>query len=253
MFRPLTIAILAACLGAAPCLAQGGYEFEVYSTDIAPRGEVELETHLNFVASGSKLVDDEEGRVTHRAFRTSVELGTGLTRWLEGSIYAVGYARNGAGVQYVGNRGRLTAVIPDSRLPFRIGISQELGYARFGFAENRWAYEVTPILEQRIGQSSFVLNPAFERGLGSGKHEWEFEPRAALTHSFGDDESVGVEYYSVLGPVSSFDEKGHQIHQIFATASRKLRDLMSSGFGIGRGLTRNSDRWVIISRFEIEL
>ena len=109
------------------------------------------------------------------------------------------------------------------------------------------------MFEKRFGQSSLVLNPAFERGLGSGQHEWEFEPRAALTHSFGDDESVGVEYYSVLGPVSSFDEKGHQVHQIFATASTKLGDLLSSGFGIGRGLTGNSDRWVIISRFEIEL
>src|SRR3954466_9708466 len=98
---------LAAVLFSSRTNAQQGYEFEVYTTHLTkPRaGQIELQT--NFVANGSQLTDNAEGRATHRAFRSSLEVGAGLANWLEGSAYVVGYARHGAGVDYVGNRLRL--------------------------------------------------------------------------------------------------------------------------------------------------
>src|SRR5205814_6811852 len=188
---------------------------------IAAPGTGELELHTNFVPTGSQRFDDAEGRATHRAFRSAFELSAGLTSWLEGSLYAVGYARSGAGVQYVGNRARLTVVIPRAwNFPFDAGLSQEVGYARPGFSENRWAYEITPVLGRELGRVSLVLNPAFERGLGSNSEgKWEFEPRAKLGYALGDEEAVGLEYYSVLGPVEGFDARNHQRHQLFATGT----------------------------------
>src|SRR6266576_1922947 len=161
------IGVAALVLLAAPARAQQGYEFEVYGTRIAVPGTGELELHTNFVPTGSQRVDDAEGRATHRAFRSSLEVTTGITSWLEGSFYAVGYARNGAGVKYVGNRGRLTAIALASwNLPIKLGLSQEIGYARSGFAENHWAYEATPILGTGAGRVTSVVNPACERGIG---------------------------------------------------------------------------------------
>ena len=233
--------------------AQQGYEFEVYSADISPRGAGEIELHTNFVPSGAQLADGPEGRATHRAVRTSVELSTGIASWLEASLYAVSYARSGAGIQYVGNRARLTAVAPTTwNLPFEAGVSQEVGYARAGFAENRWAYEVTPILGKEMGRVSFLLNPAFERGLDSGEQKWEFEPRARLAYALGEEEAIGLEYYSVLGPVSRFDERSHQRHQLFATGKTEMSRNVEAGMGIGRGLTSNSDRWVITTQLELK-
>jgi hypothetical protein len=248
-----TIAISALLVLAAPARAQQGYEFEVYGTGIPARGAGELELHTNFVPSGSQLVDDAEGRATHRAFRSSLELSTGLASWLEASFYAVSYARSGVGVQYVGNRARLTTVAPGRwNLPFDVGLSQEVGYARPGFAENRWGYEVTPILGKEMRSVSLLLNPAFERGLGSREHQWEFEPRARFGYALGDDEAVGLEYYSVLGPVSGFDARSQQRHQLIATGTTDLSGGMEAALGIGRGLTRNSDRWVITTRLELK-
>jgi len=248
---------LASCaffLFATSAQAQQGYEFEVYGTSISAKGAGELELHTNFVPSGSQMVDDAEGRATHRAIRSSLELSAGLASWLEASFYAITYARNGAGFQYVGNRVRLTAVAPSkSSLPFEAALSQEIGYARDGFAENRWAYEITPILGKEFGRISLVLNPAFERGLDAGPQVWEFEPRAQLGYSLGDERSVGLEYYSVLGPVSRFDASGHQRHQLFVTGKTQLSRNMEAGLGIGRGLTGNSDRWVITTRLEFKL
>ena len=254
MLTRTIIGVTALFLAATRGEAQQGYEFEVYNTEISAPGTGELELHTNFVPSGSQLFDDAERRATHRAFRSALELSTGLTSWLEGSLYAVGYARRGAGLQYVGNRTRLTAVVPRRwNLPVDLGLSQEVGYARAGFAENRWAYEITPIVGKDLGRMSLVLNPAFERGIGANsEHEWEFEPRAALGYALGDEESLGLEYYSVLGPVDAFDPRSHQRHQLFAIGKTELPCGLEGSFGIGRGLTRNSDRWVFSTRLEVK-
>jgi hypothetical protein len=250
----VSLALFSFVLLATPAGAQQGYEFEVYGTGITARGSGELELHTNFVPSGSQLVDDASGRATHRAIRSSLEASTGLASWLEASLYAITYARSGAGVQYVGNRARLTAVAPSRwNLPFDAGLSQEIGYARAGFAENRWAYEISPILRKTLGSIAIVLNPAFERGLEAGPQVWEFEPRAQLGYSLGEEQSVGLEYYSVLGPVSRFDASGHQRHQLFVTGKSELTSGVEAGLGVGRGFTSNSDRWVITTRLEFKL
>jgi hypothetical protein len=232
--------------------AQQGYEFEVYGAHTAKPGSGEIELHTNFVPKGSQLVDDAEGRATHRAFRSSFEVSTGITSWLEASAYAVGYARHGAGIDYVGNRLRLTAVVPERlNFPIELGLAQEVGYARPGFAEHRWAYEVTPIMAKGIGPMELTVNPAFEVSLDRGGKEWEFEPRAKLEYGFGDDGVLGLEYYSVLGPVEAFDPRSHQLHQLFVMGERELPSGLELGLGLGRGLTRNSDRWVVSTRLEI--
>ena len=247
------VGVAALVLLAAPARAQQGYEFEVYGTSITAPGAGELELHTNFVPTGSQRFDDAEGRATHRAFRSSLELSTGITSWLEGSFYTVGYARSGAGLKYVGNRGRLTAIAPVSwNLPIKLGLSQEIGYACSGFAENRWAYEATPILGTGAGRFSFVVNPAFERGIGSNsEHKWEFEPRGELGYALGDEASLGLEYYSVMGPVEQFDPTSHQRHQLFATGKFELPSGIEGGLGVGRGLTTNSDRWVVSTKFAV--
>jgi hypothetical protein len=97
-----------------------------------------------------------------------------------------------------------------------------------------------------------VHNPAFERGLGGGEDEWEFEPRARLDYALGDEGALGLEYYSVFGPVSRFDPASHQRHQLFATGETELSPVLEAALGIVRGLTGNSDRWVITTRFEVK-
>lgn len=247
-----TYAVIALLIAGGSAQAQQGFEYEVYDTDLSAPRTGELELHTNFVPSGSQTTDTPDGRATHRAWRSSLEISTGLTSWLEASVYAVGYARSGTGLQFVGNRARLTAVAPRRwDLPLDLGVSQEIGFIRPGFADHRRAYEITPIVSRKFGAASLVLNPAFERCLTGDDREWEFEPRARLGYAIDGDEGVGLEYYSVLGPVDHFDARSHQIHQLFATASGELPGGVEAGLGIGRGLTGNSDRWVITSRFEI--
>src|SRR3984893_19258447 len=118
---PLAVAIGNPFVSAA---AQQGYEFEVYDTHLTKPGTTELELNTNFVASGRKQVD--EGLFpTHHMLRSSFEIGTGITNWLEGSVYLLGVRRPGVGTSYVGNRVRATASAPaDWNLPFEFGVTQ---------------------------------------------------------------------------------------------------------------------------------
>lgn len=258
--RPLSSLALAmfALLGLtalpATVRGQGGYEFEVYGTDIAPPRGVELELQTNFVPRGPAAPGDE-GRPNAHALRSSAELSYGLARWLEGAVYAVGYTRGGA-TAFVGNRLRLTAIVPQSwNLPVRLGLAQEVTRTRVGFAETPWTYELTPILERSFGAFDAVLDPALERGFGGSPehHKIELEPRARLTwHVGGDDDdgALSLEYYAGLGPIGMPDPRADQQHHILASFETELSPRWELSVGAGHGLTRASDRALVTTRIE---
>lgn len=234
--------------------AQGGYEFEVYGTDIAPPRGAELELQTNFVPRGP-LAPSGEGKPSAHALRSSVELSYGLARWLEGAVYAVGYTHGGA-TAFVGNRVRLTAIAPEGwNLPVRLGLAQEVTHTRAGFAETPWAYELTPIVERSFGKLDAVLDPAIERGIGGSPehHKIELEPRARLTWHVGEDEDDGalsLEYYAGIGPIGMPDPRAEQQHHVIASFETELSPSWELSVGAGHGLTRASDRALVTSRIE---
>ena len=244
-------AATAASAWSATAAAQQGYEFEVYDTHVKQPGVIELELNTNFVAAGPKVIDAEFVPTRHM-LRSSFELGAGLTRWLEGSVYVLGARQANGHSSYVGNRFRLTAVLPAPEgSPFGLGLTQEVGYARPGFAEDRWSYELSPMLSATWKSLSFVVNPAFERALDATEpHSIEFEPRGKIAHHFGDEGSIALEYYSSLGPFSAFEPRSEQNHQLFASFEKELHERWEFALSYGHGLTVASDRSVIATRVE---
>jgi hypothetical protein len=248
------IALFAVVIPFAAARAQQGYEFEVYGTDLTHPGTIELELNTNYVASGQKAAD--EGLFpTHHMIRSSFEIGTGLTSWLEGSVYILASRRPGSAAAYVGNRLRLTAAAPKEwNLPFDLGVTQEVGYARPGFAENRWTYELSPMIGRTWGSLAVVANPSLERGLGNPiERAIEFEPKGKISYAFGDEGSLSLEYYSSLGPTSGFDPLAGQKHQVFVAVEKELWSRWELAASVGRGLTSSSDRSVIATRVEYRI
>lgn len=234
--------------------AQQGYEFEVYDTHLTRHGTTEFELNTNFVASGPKQV--ATGLFpTHHMLRSSFEIGTGLTNWLDGSLYILAVHRPNIGSFYVGNRVRVTASAPSTwNLPVEVGLTQEIGYARPGFAENRWTYELSPMIGKSWGPVAFAFNPSFERSLaGEAAHPLEFEPKGRVGFAFGDEASLSLEYYSTLGPTSGFDPRSEQKHQLFAAFEKELSPNFEMALSLGRGLTSSSDRGVIATRLEYRI
>lgn len=230
--------------------AQKGYEFEVYDAKTSARGGGDVELHTNFVALPAAQSDPASAPL-RRAFRSALEMSAGINSWLDGSLYVVGYARSGRGLKYVGNRARLNAILPQSAgWPVQLGVSQELGYARTGYAEDRWAYELSPIIQFKAAGLAIVANPAFERSLDGGAHRVEFEPRGKIARSIGDDATLSLEYYGGIGPVLKAEPAAEQHHQLFASIESELGSRMEASISVGRGFTRNSDRGVIATKIE---
>jgi hypothetical protein len=167
-------------------------------------------------------------------------------------VYLIGAVTRERGAEYVGNRVRLTAVAPARwKLPFDLGVSHEVGYARPEYAESRWRYELSPIIGKSFGPLQIVVNPSLERGLGRGaEHEIELEPRGRVSYYFGDEAAVSLEYYGSLGPVTTPEPTREQRHQLFATIQTELSERWEIGFGAGRGLTPESDRTVLSTKLE---
>jgi len=251
LLTPLAIALISPL---SMALAQQGYEFEVYDTQIKKPGSTEFELNTNFVASGPTRVDNGLFPTNHM-LRSSFEIGAGLTNWLEGSMYLLAVHRPNGGASYVGNRVRITAIAPvDWNLPVEFGLTQEVGYARPGFAENRWTYELSPMIAKTWRSIGLVANPAFERSLaGPTAHPIEFEPRGRISYGFGDEGSLSLEYYSSLGPTSGFDPRSEQKHQVFVAVEKELSTRWELAASFGRGLTASSDRNVIATRIEYRL
>ena len=248
---PLAIAVGSPLISAR---AQQGYEFEVYDSHLTKPGTTEFELNTNFVASGRKQLADGMFP-THHMLRSSLEVGTGITDWLEASVYILAVHGPAVGTSYVGNRVRATASAPtDWNLPFEFGVTQEIGYARPGFAENRWTYELSPMIGKSWHSIAFVANPAFERGLGAAaQHPVEFEPRGRITYGFGDEGSLSFEYFTSLGPTSRFDQISAQKHQLFLAVEKELWMRWEFAASFGRGLTPSSDRSVIATRIEYRI
>ena len=257
MIRKVIIfALFAFCalLPISPARAQQGYEFEVYSTDIGVKGATEIELNSNFVAKG-RAETDEGFAATHHALRSSLEISRTLSSWIQATAYVTANARPGHALSYVGNRAKITAVAPASwKLPFGLGVANELSYARAPFAEYTWAYELTPIIAIKAGQVSVIFNPAFERGLsGSGEHHIEVEPRAKIGYGFGDDAAIALEYYGGLGGIGENYTLRQQRHHLFGKFESEVSSRLELGVGVGRGLTRSSDGWVITTALEYRL
>ncbi|MDQ6689294.1 MAG: hypothetical protein M3Z18_02175 [Gemmatimonadota bacterium] len=253
MRRVYLLISLAVSLGSPLSVAeaQRGYEFEVYDAQLTKPGTTEFELNTNFVASGPKQID--AGLFpTAQMLRSSLEIGTGLTNWLEASIYFLAAHRPNVGESYVGNRIRMTASAPvDWNLPVEFGLTQEVGYARPGFAENRWTYELSPMIGKTWGSIAVVANPAFERSLsGPAAHPFEFEPRGRISYGFGEAGSASLEYYSSLGPTSRFDPRSEQKHQVFVAIEKLISEQWGMAASFGRGLTVTSDRAVVATRLE---
>ncbi|HEY8686745.1 MAG TPA: hypothetical protein VIO57_14170 [Chloroflexota bacterium] len=256
MRKPYLLIPLALSIGApfTTVMAQQGYEFEVYGTQLTKPGTTEFELNTNFVASGPKQINIGLFPTNHM-LRSSLEIGTGITNWLEGSVYVLAVHRPNGGASYVGNRIRATAAAPaEWNLPFEFGLTQEVGYARPGFAENRWTYELSPMIGKSWRSVSLVANPAFERSLsGQAARPIEFEPRGKISYGFGDEGSLALEYYTTLGPVSGFDARSEQKHQLFVAVEKELANRWELAASFGRGLTASSDRAVVSTRIEYRI
>jgi len=235
------------CLFAAAAPAQDNYEIQVYGSETIPRGVTMIELHNNFTAKGSKQTVDGT-RPTNHAWHETIEITHGFNDWFETGFYIFTSARDGSGLDFVGTHIRPRFRVPPKwHWPVGVSLSQEIGYVRRKFSEDTWSWEIRPIIDKEFKRWYVAFNPALERSLkGPGtKRGFQFSPNLKVSYSFAKKIDGGIEYYGALGPLSGFDPKREQQHQIFAALDLNVSPKWEFNFGVGVGLTRSTDHLIL--------
>jgi hypothetical protein len=232
---------------AAAAHAQENYEIQVYGSETIPRGVTMIELHNNFTVKGSKTTNDGTLPTNH-AWHETIEITHGFNDWFETGFYVFTSARNGSGWDFVGTHIRPRFRVPPKwHWPVGVSLSQEIGYQRRTFSEDSWSWEIRPIVDKEINRWYFSFNPVFERTLkGPGtKRGFEFSPNFKFSYAITKKVDAGIEYYGSLGPVSRFDPKREQQHQIFPAIDLNVSPKWEFNFGVGIGLTGSTDHLIL--------
>ena len=255
--RPGALAAVYLLASAARLAAQDPFEIVVYPAATAPRGEWELETHLNYTARGTTAFEGTVAPSQHQTHLT-FELTHGIMANWEASAYLLTAYRPGVGVEYAGWRLRSRVHAPVRwKLPLDLGFSAELEAPRPAYGGASPTVELTPILEKGFGALRLGLNANFERDFGEGEaggteEGWEFEPSALVAYRASSVVTAKLEYHGAFGELGSLLPGSAQVHQIFPGVDLRLGPGTTLGLSVGTGTTTAGNRLVFASRLGVE-
>jgi hypothetical protein len=229
--------LLAASMGSAHAVD----EIQVYNAEIAKVGQWTMQLHLNYAINGRKEPDFPGGLIPHHALNGTPEWAYGITDWWEMGFYApFAVDRNGQFLSNTAKIRQLFATPYAAKREFFYGVNFELSYETPPFSQTRWNMEIRPIVGWRKGDYEFIVNPIVDLGFGDDG-DVTFAPAARFARKFGENFSLGVEYYTDLGPLQNWLPFNEQQHNIYAVVDFKI-GRFDVNAGIGYGLTPGSDR-----------
>lgn len=248
--RAIAIAVsLLALASASRANAQDLYEIQVYPYLTVPAGRTMVEVHSNYFASGTTEAGPEFP--LHHQSHATLEVTHGFTNYFECAGYFVTAAHvPGEGSRVVGWRIRPRFRFPETpNLFFDISVSFEVGFQQAEFEANTRTLEIRPILEHEQGRFYLSINPVLGKALkGPDSDEtFDFEPSVKAAWNVTRIIAAGVEYYGATGAITDFEPRQDQRHMIFPTIDVEVSPDWELNFGVGRGVTDASQRWVIKS------
>jgi hypothetical protein len=228
-------------------IAQDNYEIQVYGSEVVPVGRTMVEIHSNFAVQGERK--EINGVLpSHHALHETLEITHGFTPWFETGFYVFSSIQPDHGWQWVGDHIRPRVAIPaEWHWPVGLSLSTEVGFQRRSFSEDTWTWELRPIIDKQWGKWYFAVNPALEKSIKglSSNQGWTFAPSAKVSYDLTKVVAVGAEYYSSLGSIGGFSVWTDQQQQIFPTVDLNLSPDWEFNFGVGFGLTGNTDGLIV--------
>jgi hypothetical protein len=216
-------------------------EIQVYNAEIAKVGQWTFQLHSNYAFIGRKEPDFPGGLVPNHALQGTGEWAYGITDWWEMGFYTPFAVDQNLTPYSNAAKIRQLFVIPNAaEREFFYGVNFEFSYAMPQFSDTRWNMEIRPIVGWRKGDYEFILNPIVDLGFGQNGGA-AFAPAARFARKLGENLSVGLEYYTDLGPLQSRLPFNEQQHNIYAVVDFKV-GRFDVNAGVGYGLTPGSDR-----------
>ena len=218
--------LICSTLAAAGGAALGApNEIKVFTDELASYRKHTLETHVNKARTGPLRVMPEYSYGLWRNWEFSLQLPLAFTS----------QSANGEGY-----RAELQYVAPhDDERGFYWGINVEIARDYRLGEPHFWNLEFIPIVGLRTGRWHFAANPGIERPLSGRERSATATPAAKAAYLVSGKNYLGLEYYV-----------GEQSRMLYLAWDGKLGK-SDINFGIGRGSTPASDRWVLKTIYEI--
>lgn len=238
----LLLALAAALARAGPARAIDFYEIQIYTTETAPKGELDLELHSNSVTTATGA--EAHHNLNPYQIHETLEATYGVTPHIEiGQYLATAKLSNGE-YEYAGARTKCHfGVAASDSWPVQLGANIELDYMRRAAEENPLSLELRPIVEKRFGRLMLVADFAFEKPFnGPGTHQgMTLAPSGEITYDLLSWVTPALEYYGDMGALEHFPGVQHQQHFIVPALNFDLIPRLELNLGVGFGLTRASN------------
>ena len=234
-------ALVAALLLAGSRASAQEDEIQVYTGEIASPGAVDLTLHANYAVSGRTTSRFPGGIVPDGALNGALELGVGVTPWLELGLYLPVYTvtRDGE-ILFDGTKLRALFVTPhaESRRAYA-GVNLELSFNAAHWDPSRVTGEVRFILGGRVGTVELTLNPILDTAF-DGFGAISLTPAERLAWHASRRWTIAVEHYGSLGALDQLEPVSRQGHALFAVLDHDGSPAAVE-VGVGFGLTDATD------------
>ena len=235
--------VLAAMSGTAWAAPE---EIQVYMDEMNTPGEFGLDIHQSYVFSGNNVPDYPGAQAPKHVFRVTPEFTYGLTRDLELGAYVLTSRDADGHVGVDGQKLRLKYLAP--RLPgqaYFVGVNLEVGRVAYRLNENPWNSELKGILGYQTDRWTFAVNT----NLGfkvSGPVSSPATLALATRVAYKTDQGyqLGVESYNDLGELRRLGHLDQQSQILYGVIDTNIKG-WDINFGVGRGFTSVSDRWLM--------
>ena len=236
-------AALVALLSLAPAAVAAPEEIQVYTDDVNEPGEFGLEMHINYVVDGFRTPAYAGQLPTHRVLQVTPEFSYGFAKNWDAGLYLLSTVAPDGNVYGNGAKLRVKYIAPASGALFW-GLNMELGRTSKRVTESATNVELRPIVGWRGGKWLIAFNPIVDVALsGNGGREPAFAPAFKIARTVSEGLQFGIETYSDLGPLHHSPSFNQQDHILYAVADLQ-KGAVDLNFGIGRGVTSASEKWV---------
>lgn len=250
--RLLAVASLCGSLAAHAALQD---EIQVYDDEINAKGEYSLEMHLNTTPNGLKTGNYNGEVLTNGNTRITPEFAYGLGNGLELGLYLNTVVNNGQW-NYAGYKARLKwlPILEKDGYPFFAGVNLEVGNVMYQYDQSRYGAEARFILGKHVDKWLFVVNPIFGHAL-SQPYRTEgpnFSMAARVSREVTPELALGVEYYSDIGLLNQtigYQQTGQAAFLMMYWEGKPF----AFQFGVGKGLTQNTDSLTVKGIISIPL
>ncbi len=230
---------------ATPAALAAPEEIQVYLDDLSAPGKFGVDLHNNYVFSGPSKPGYPGEQPPARVYRLTPEFTYGLTDTLELGLYVLTSRAAHAEPKVDGAKLRIKYIAPhDANQGFFWGANLEVGRTVLRASSTPWNAELKGILGYRTGPWTLAMNPNFDWSLSRGGGPVTFDLDAKVAYAINPKTQLGMEIYNELGPLVRLDGLNKNGKTLYAVIDHEF-ERVDLNLGLGRGLTRDGDRWLI--------